>query len=104
MEEAPEALTFARLIRRPGGYVPILLSLVALALVLGHVLMYGVRRGTDEGTAARLFQLLIAIQLPITAWVGWTWLPRAPKATATILVVQGLAILAALLPILVLEY
>ena len=41
-------------IRQPSAFLPVALSLVALALVLGHVALFGVVHEADEGTAAHL--------------------------------------------------
>jgi len=48
-----------------------------LALIYGHVATSGDVRETDEGTAAHLWQLLMAAQLPVVAVFAITWLPRA---------------------------
>jgi hypothetical protein len=75
--------------------VPILFSTLALALVLGNVAA-GVPPQPDEGTAAHLFQLLIAVQLPLVllfaATADWTR-PARPILT---LAAQALALAAAL--------
>jgi hypothetical protein len=44
------------------------MSLIALALVLGHVALFGVVHQADEGTAAHLWQFLMAVQVPIIAF------------------------------------
>jgi hypothetical protein len=38
---------------RPSAFLPIAMSLTALAVVLGHIAMYGVVREADEGAAAQ---------------------------------------------------
>ena len=74
--------------------LPLAMSLVGLALIFGHVATSGVVRETDEGTAARLWQLLMAAQLPVMAAFALTWLPRAPTRALLVLAVQVLAVLA----------
>lgn len=101
-------MTFSRLMRRPSAYVPVAMSLCALALLVGFIALYGVvRQGVgpqqDEGAAARIFQLLLAAQLPIIAFFALAWLPRAPKQALLVLLLQASAALAALLPVIVLE-
>ena len=96
-------MTIATLIRRPSAYLPLLMSLAALALVLGHVALFGIVRGTDESAAARLFQLLIVAQLPIVAFFAINWLPKAPRAALAVLAMQMGAVLLALAPVLILE-
>jgi len=55
------------------------MSFAALALVLGHVAMFGAAREADEGTAAHLFHLLMVAQVPIVAVFAIRWLPRIPR-------------------------
>ena len=43
------------------------MSVAALALVLGHVAIFGTARQADEGTAAHLWQLLMAGRLQVAA-------------------------------------
>ena len=90
--------------RRPSAFLPIAMSLAALALVVWFVATFGVvRQPHDEGGAARLFQLLIAAQVPIVAWFALTWLPRAPRPAALILALQGCAALVAVALVVLLE-
>jgi len=75
------------------------MSLAALAVVLGHVIMFGVAREADEGTAAHIWQMLMAAQIPIVAFFAIKWLPRTPKPALLILALQTGAALAALAPV-----
>jgi len=75
------------------------MSLVALAIVLGHIAMFGTAREADEGAAAHLWQLLMAGQLPVIAFFAATSLPRRPGSTLLVLGLQGLAMLAAAAPV-----
>lgn len=84
---------------RPGAWVPWLMSLAALAVVLGHVALAGTARTTDEGAAAHIFQLLIAGQLPVVAWHAIRWLRRAPRQAMAVLAMQAFAILVAIGPV-----
>ena len=58
----------------------------------------------DEGTAAHLWQLLMALQLPIVLYFAIRWLSKNPRNAAPILVLQGLAALAALAPVYLLHW
>ena len=97
--------TIQRLWRRPTALLPLAMSAAALALVLGAIAIYGipgtngVPAETDEGTAAHLFQLLIAGQLPIILIFAIRWLPRSPRAALEVLAIQALAGIAALFPV-----
>jgi cytochrome bd-type quinol oxidase subunit 2 len=74
--------------------LPLAMSLAALALVLGHVAVSGGVRETDEGTAAHLWQLLMAAQVPVVAFYAITWLPRAPRQALLVLALQAAGVLA----------
>jgi hypothetical protein len=52
-------------INRMSAIAPIVMSLMALALVLAAAATGWETHDTDEGTAAHIFQLLIAAQAPI---------------------------------------
>ena len=75
------------------------MSLAALGVVLGHVAICGVVREADEGTAAHIWQLLIAAQIPFVGFFTVRWLPRAPRRAVPVLALQGGAALAALAPV-----
>ncbi len=79
------------------------MSFAALAMVLGHVALFGVVREPDEGTAAHIFQLLLVVQLPIVAFFAIKWLPRTPRQALHILALQAGAGLAALAPVFLLN-
>jgi len=79
------------LTKRPSAYLPVAMSLVALALVLGYVAVYGCKNSgqpQDEGAAAHLFQLLMVLQGPIILFFALKWLPREPREALTVLAFQ----------------
>ena len=45
-------------IRQPTVFLPLAMSLVALAMVLVHFAIFGIVNEIDEGTAAHIFQLV----------------------------------------------
>jgi hypothetical protein len=92
-------MKFSKLLKQPSAFLPAAMSLAALAIVLGHVAVFGVVREADEGTSAHLFQLLLVAQLPIVAFFAVKWLPRAPIQALQILALQAVAGLAALAPV-----
>jgi hypothetical protein len=65
------------------------MSFAALAMVLGHAVLFGIVHEADEGTAAHLFQLLMAAQVPVVAFFAIKWLPRAPRQTQQVLALQA---------------
>ncbi len=92
-------MILSTMLKRPSAFLPVVLSFAALALVLGHVALFGAVREPDEGTAAHIFQLLMIVQAPIVAFFAIKWLPQAPREALLILVLQAAAGLAALAPV-----
>jgi len=88
---------------RPSALVPIVLSLMALALVIAHLALFGVTHEADEGTAAHVYQLIMLAQVPFVVYFAVTWLPRRPRQSLCVLGLQAGAALLALAPILLLE-
>jgi hypothetical protein len=64
---------------------------------------HGVLR-EDEGTAAHLWQLLMLAQLVAIAVFLVRWVPRAPKSALLMLALQGCGLVAAALPVWLLEH
>jgi hypothetical protein len=91
--------SFGAVIRRPSAFLPLTMSLTALAIVLVHVAVFGVAREPDEGAAAHIWQLLMAGQMPVLAYFAARWLPRAPRQTLCVLALQGAAALASIAPV-----
>lgn len=87
------------MLKRPSAFVPVAMSVAALALVLFSVAIFGPGREADEGATAHLWQLLIAGQLPVMAFFTIKWLPRAPRSAFPVLGLQAVALLAALSPV-----
>jgi hypothetical protein len=86
------------LMKQPSAYVPVTMSVIALALVLSHVL-FGVVHEADEGTEAHLWQLLMIGQTPIVVYFAMKWLPQSPGEAMRVLALQIAAILAACAPV-----
>ena len=82
------AYTFGAILKYPSAFIPLGMSLTAMALVLGRVAMFGtgpevvVNGRPDEGVVAHLWQLLMAGQLPVLAFFAIKWLPRYAKTNA----------------------
>jgi hypothetical protein len=77
--------------RHPSAWVPLVMSLAALCIVVGHLIFVGTAREADEGAAAHLFQLLMAGQAPIVVFFATRWLRRATANTLTVIVFQAVA-------------
>ena len=80
------------LMRHPTGYLPLAMSLGALAVVVWFVAAHGVVRQPDESAQARLWQLLVAGQVPLIASFALTWLPRARRPALVVLALQAAAL------------
>jgi hypothetical protein len=87
------------LLKRPSALAPIAMSATALAIVLIYAALHGTARQNDEGTAAHLWQLLIAGQVPIVGFFAIKWLPAEPRAAIVVLAIQVAAALAAMFPV-----
>jgi hypothetical protein len=88
------------LARRPSGFIPVLMSLTALAIVIASLATMGPVRPTDEGAAAHIFQLLLVGEVPVLVFFVVRWLPRDIRAALTILAIQAAAIGLAIFPVL----
>lgn len=96
-------MTLANMLKRPSAFLPLVMSLAALATVLVYVAKYGVVREPDENAAAHIWQLLMAGQVPLIAFFAIKWLPRAPRQALYTLALQAAAVLAALAPVFLLN-
>jgi hypothetical protein len=86
------------LMKQPSAYVPVTMSVIALALALSHVL-FGIVHEADEGTAAHIWQLLMVAQAPVVVYFALKWLPKSPGEALRVLALQIAAILAACAPV-----
>lgn len=87
------------LFRIPSAIIPLLMSSLALATVVIHLLSSPAAHPADEGTAAHVFQLLFAGQVPVVAFFAMKWLPREPARALFVMSLQAAAALIALAPV-----
>ncbi len=87
------------LMKKPSAFLPMAMSLAALATVLIHIAFFGVARQADEGAAAHIWQILMAAQIPIMAFFAIRWLPQTPRQALLVLTLQVGAALSALAPV-----
>lgn len=80
--------TFLRLVIKPTGFFPVLLSLAALTLVMAHAAIFGVSDDPVEGTTVQAFRLIMLAQLPIIAVFTVKWLTRAPAPAVLVIALQ----------------
>jgi len=84
------------LIKQPSALIPLAMSLAALCLVLVHAAIFGVVHEADEGTAAHVFQILMAAQISVVAYFAFKYLPGQPRQSFRILALQADAWIAAI--------
>jgi hypothetical protein len=87
------------LMKLPMAWLPIAMSIAALATVLLSVAIFGVVQESDEGAGAHIFQLLIALQVPVVAFFALKWLPKAPRQALGVLALQICAVIVAMAPV-----
>ncbi|MEO6186432.1 MAG: hypothetical protein ABIP38_06215 [Steroidobacteraceae bacterium] len=100
----PASSSFASLIRQPSAYLPLAMSLGAIATLLIYLALYGPARQADEGGAAHFWQLLMVAQAPIVAYFAIKWLPRSPATALVIVVLQIGAAVAAAAPVILMGW
>lgn len=98
--------------RARSAWIPIALAGTATALLAGYLLTgphaptivveHGVARQDESGTA-RLWQLLMLLQVPCVLYFAAWWLPKDPRRALAMLALQGFAFVAAALPVVLLE-
>ena len=91
------------LLKRPCGFLPVMMSIAGLALIIGHVAIYPLVCEADEGTPAHIYQLLMGLQVPIIGYFVVRWLPTKPRQAVPILILQALAGFAAFVALFIME-
>src|SRR6478672_5291537 len=86
-------------LKHPSAFLPLVMSLGALATVLVFLILNGPAPQADEGAAAHIWQLLMAAQVPIILFFAIKWLPQSPRQAVPILGLQVGAALAAMAPV-----
>jgi hypothetical protein len=91
-------------LKQPSAFLPVAMSLGALAVVLVYLAVHGPAPQEDEGAAAHLWQLLMAAQVPIILFFAIRWVPESPRRAVPILALQVGAALAAVAPVFLLSW
>lgn len=87
------------MLKQPSAFVPMTMSLLAVAILLNHIARFGTAPQVAEGTSAHLWQLLMGLQIPIIVFFAIRWLPQSPRSASFILALQAAAGIAALAPV-----
>lgn len=90
--------------KHPSAFLPVAMSTGALATVMIYLAFHGTAPQADEGTAAHIWQLLLAAQAPIVLFFAIRWVPQSPRQALPILALQVLAALAAMAPVFLLGW
>ena len=88
-----------KILLEPTAWLPVVMSITALIVMMGQLIMFGAAREPDEGIAAHIWQLLMGLQVPLVAWFAVKWLCRTPRQAVLVLAVQALAAFTALVPV-----
>jgi hypothetical protein len=91
-------------LKHASAFLPVAMSLGALATVLVFLASNGPAPQPDEGAAAHIWQLLMAGQVPIVLLFGIKWVPQSPRQAVPILALQAIAALAAMAPVFLLHW
>jgi hypothetical protein len=93
------------LLKQPSAWLPLVMSFAALAMILFYVAINGFASSGngDEGTPARIFQLIMVAQLPIAGSFAIKWLHRQPKQALMVLMLQAVAWIIPIVTIIYLE-
>ncbi len=92
------------LLKHPSAFLPVVMSLVALSTVFVHIALHGTAPQPDEGTAAHIWQLLMAAQAPLVLFFAIKWVPQSPREAVPVLALQVAAALAAMAPVFLLRW
>jgi hypothetical protein len=65
LENCYSLMMDARIVKRVCGIAPIVMSLIALALVIEGAIEFGNHPPADEGWQAHIFQILMIAELPV---------------------------------------
>jgi hypothetical protein len=85
--------------KKASAWIPVVMSLGALALVVIQIAMHGVQPQHDEGALAHLWQLLVLAQLPIIGLFVFRWMRPYPSRSVPVLATQLVALATALVPV-----
>ena len=99
-----ESMNPFTLLKHPSAFLPLAMSLAALVTVFAYLASHGPAPQADEGTAAHIWQLLMAAQVPIVAFFAIKWMPESPRRAVPILALQAAAAFAAMAPVLLLRW
>ena len=84
------------LLKKPSAWIPIAIPLALFTFALVTVAFFGIVREKDEGVGAHFFQLWLVFEPFMLGYFAARYLPRMPRETLLVLMLQ---VAAALMPI-----
>src|SRR5882672_5818077 len=94
------------LLKKPGAWVPIVLSIAMLTFMFTLFTTHGVptpNENKDEGVAAHLFQLWLVLEFFMILFFASKWLPQKPTDALIVLTIQIALIVAGCTPVFLLH-
>jgi|SRR5580658_3756324 hypothetical protein len=96
-------------IARPSGFVPLIMSGLALHVIVLRLVLVGAAQQAhggrpDEGSEAHIWQILMSGQVPIGLYFAARWLRSDPLGTLSVVGFQVLAFVAAAAPVFLLKW
>jgi hypothetical protein len=92
------------MLKHPSAFLPVAMSVGAIATVLVFIALHGTAPQADEGAAAPIWQLLMADQVPLVLFFSLKWVPQSPKQAVRILALQVGAALSAMAPVFLIHW
>lgn len=92
------------MLKQPSAFLPVAMSVLALATIVIHIALHGTAPQADEGAAAHIWQVLMAAQAPIVLCFAVKWVPQSPRQAFAVLTIQTGAALAAIAPVFLLHW
>ena len=92
------------ILKHPSAFLPVAMSLGALATVVIFIALHGTAPQAVEGAAAHIWQLLMPAQAPMVLFFAIKWVPQSPRQALPILALQVGAGLAAMAPVFLLHW
>ena len=97
-------MKLSTMLKYPSAFVPMAMSLGAVLAIVVHIARFGTDPQPDEGAAAHIWQMLMALQLPVVGLFAVKWLPAAPRQALIVLVLQIGCIVGAMAPVYLLKW
>jgi hypothetical protein len=92
-------MTFKALVRQPAAFVPVAMAGLGVAMIAAQLIRFGAAPQPDETGYARIWQLLMLMEVPAIAVFAVRWLPVAGRSAQLMLGLQLASVAVAVAPI-----